>query len=77
MIEIIRVGMADLKAARHPSILTTLAWIVCRYNLYDPKQKLVWLILCYHTQTLQQPLQTEQVADTGIVIFWKNDIPWG
>jgi chemotaxis protein CheD len=52
MIEVIRVGMADLKVACHPSILTTLGLGSCvGITLYDSKKKLlVWLILCYQVQ---------------------------
>lgn len=44
MEELIKVGMADLKAARHPSILTTLGLGSCvGVAMYDPYKKVVGL----------------------------------
>ena len=50
--EVIRVGMADLKVAQHPAILTTLGLGSCvGIVLYDIKRKIVgWHILCYQAQ---------------------------
>ena len=66
MIEMIRVGMADLKASRHPSILTTLGLGSCVGILYmTQKQRLpVWFILCFHAQRSHQPTQTGQNLPT-------------
>jgi len=69
MIEMIRVGMADLKVARHPSILTTLGLGSCvGITLYDPKTKIVGMvhIMLPWSQIATVNTNRAKFADTGI-----------
>ncbi len=69
MIEMIRVGMADLKAARHPAILTTLGLGSCvGITLYDPKTKIIGMvhIMLPCSQIATANTNRAKFADTGI-----------
>jgi chemotaxis protein CheD len=80
MIEIIRVGMADLKAARHPSILTTLGLGSCvGITLYDPKTKIIGMahIMLPYSNAATAITNRAKFADTGIVDLLEKMISLG
>lgn len=70
MIEVIRVGMADLKVACHPSILTTLGLGSCvGITLYDSKKKIIGMahIMLPSSKIATANTNRAKFADTGIV----------
>lgn len=70
MIELIRVGMADLKVAGHPSVLTTLGLGSCvGITLYDKKNKLIGMahIMLPSSKIATANTNRAKFADTGIV----------
>ncbi|MCX7772493.1 MAG: chemotaxis protein CheD [Clostridia bacterium] len=70
MAELIKVGMADLKAAAHPSILTTLGLGSCiGIALYDPRRKIIGLahIMLPTSKIATANTNRAKFADTGIV----------
>ncbi|MGI6124178.1 MAG: chemotaxis protein CheD [Acetivibrionales bacterium] len=70
MLEVIRVGMADLKVARHPSILTTLGLGSCvGVALYDSKNRIIGLahIMLPSSKIATANANRAKFADTGIV----------
>ena len=70
MLEVIRVGMADLKVACHPSILTTLGLGSCvGITLYDKKKKIIGMahIMLPSSKIATANTNRAKFADTGIV----------
>lgn len=70
MVEVIRVGMADLKAACHPSILTTLGLGSCvGIALYDSKKKIIGMahIMLPSSKIATANTNRAKFADTGIL----------
>lgn len=70
MLEVIRVGMADLKVACHPSILTTLGLGSCvGITLYDSKKKIIGMahIMLPSSKIATANTNRAKFADTGIV----------
>ncbi len=70
MLEVVRVGMADLKVACHPSILTTLGLGSCvGIALYDSKKKIIGLahIMLPNSAIATANTNRAKFADTGIV----------
>ena len=70
MIEVIRVGMADLKVACHPSIITTLGLGSCvGITLYDSKKKIIGMahIMLPSSKIATANTNRAKFADTGIV----------
>lgn len=70
MVELIKVGMADLKAACHPSVLTTLGLGSCvGIALYDSKKKIAGLahIMLPSSKIATASSNRAKFADTGIV----------
>ncbi|MGI6086127.1 MAG: chemotaxis protein CheD [Acetivibrionales bacterium] len=70
MIELIRVGMADLKVASHPAILTTLGLGSCvGITLYDGKKKIIGMahIMLPSSKIATANTNRAKFADTGIV----------
>lgn len=70
MDNVIKVGMADLNASKHPSMLTTLGLGSCvGIALYDPLRKVVGLAHIMLPSSLQarNNLNTAKFADTAIV----------
>lgn len=64
MEEIIKVGMADLKASRHPSVLTTLGLGSCvGISLYDPVKKIIGMA------HIMLPLSTQAKNNSNIAKF--------
>lgn len=69
MVELIRVGMADLKVACHPSILTTLGLGSCvGITLYDCKKKIIGMahIMLPSSRIATTNTNRAKFADTGI-----------
>lgn len=69
MSELIKVGMADLKVAQHPSILTTLGLGSCiGIALYDYKKKIIGLahIMLPSSSIATASSNRAKFADTGI-----------
>ena len=67
--EIIRVGMADLKAARNPCMITTLGLGSCiGIALYDPITKISGLahIMLPESSLIKNNLNLAKFADTAI-----------
>jgi len=70
MAEIIRVGMADLKVANHPAILTTLGLGSCvGITLYDKKKKIIGMvhIMLPNSRIATASSNKAKFADTGIM----------
>ncbi len=70
MFELIKVGMADLKVAYHPSVLTTLGLGSCvGIALYDYKRKIIGLahIMLPSSRIATATTNRAKFADTGIV----------
>lgn len=70
MVELIRVGMADLKVACHPSILTTLGLGSCvGITLYDRNKKFIGMahIMLPSSKIATANTNRAKFADTGIV----------
>lgn len=70
MVELVKVGMADLKVACHPSVLTTLGLGSCvGIALYDYKKKVVGLahIMLPSSKIALANNNRAKFADTGIV----------
>lgn len=70
MAEVIKVGMADLKVAQHPSILTTLGLGSCvGIALYDYKRKVIGLahIMLPSSHIATANSNRAKFADTGII----------
>jgi chemotaxis protein CheD len=70
MADLIKVGMADLKVASHPSVLTTLGLGSCvGITLYDCKKKIVGLahIMLPSSKIASSITNRAKFADTGIV----------
>lgn len=70
MLELIRVGMADLKVARHPAILTTLGLGSCvGIALYDCKKKIIGMahIMLPSSKIATANTNRAKFADTGIL----------
>ncbi len=70
MVELIRVGMADLKVASHPSVLTTLGLGSCvGITLYDRRKKLIGMahIMLPNSNIATANTNRAKFADTGIV----------
>jgi chemotaxis protein CheD len=64
MEEIIKVGMADLKASRHPSVLTTLGLGSCvGISLYDPIRKIIGMA------HIMLPLSTQARNNSNVAKF--------
>lgn len=69
MVELIRVGMADLKVACHPSILSTLGLGSCvGITLYDCKKKIIGMahIMLPSSRIATANTNRAKFADTGI-----------
>ncbi len=69
MLKLIKVGMADLKVACHPSVLTTLGLGSCvGITLYDYKRKIVGLahIMLPSSRIATANTNRAKFADTGI-----------
>lgn len=70
MAEIIRVGMADLKVANHPAILTTLGLGSCvGITLYDKKKKIIGMahVMLPSSKIASANTNRAKFADTGII----------
>ncbi len=70
MLEVIRVGMADIKVACHPAILTTLGLGSCvGITLYDKKKKIIGMahIMLPSSKIASANTNRAKFADTGIV----------
>ncbi len=70
MVELIKVGMADLKVAQHPSVLTTLGLGSCiGIALYDCKSKTIGMahIMLPSSQIALAQTNRAKFADTGIL----------
>ena len=70
MAELVKVGMADLKVAHHPSILTTLGLGSCiGIALYDNKKKIIGLahIMLPSSHIATANTNRAKFADTGIL----------
>lgn len=70
MVELIRVGMADLKVASHPSILTTLGLGSCvGIALYDYRKKNIGMahIMLPSSNIATAVTNRAKFADTGII----------
>lgn len=70
MVELIRVGMADLKVASHPSILTTLGLGSCvGITLYDYRKKIIGMahIMLPSSNIATAVTNRAKFADTGII----------
>lgn len=70
MVELIKVGMADLKVAQHPSVLTTLGLGSCiGIALYDNKNKTIGMahIMLPSSQIALAQSNRAKFADTGIL----------
>lgn len=69
MVQLIKVGMADLKVACHPSILTTLGLGSCvGIALYDTRKKVIGLahIMLPDSKIAANAVNRAKFADTGI-----------
>ncbi len=69
MSNIIKVGMADLKVARHPDVLSTLGLGSCiGICLYDPITKVIGLahIMLPSSKTIKNNSNIAKFADTGL-----------
>jgi chemotaxis protein CheD len=69
MVEMVKVGMADLKVAQHPSVLTTLGLGSCiGIALYDYKKKIVGMahIMLPSSRIATTFYNRAKFADTGI-----------
>lgn len=78
--EVIRVGMADLKVARHPSVLTTLGLGSCvGIVLYDQKRKTVGMahIMLPSSNIVTANNNRAKFADTGITDLLEGLIALG
>jgi chemotaxis protein CheD len=70
VVELIRVGMADLKVSSHPSVLTTLGLGSCvGITLYDCKKKIIGMahIMLPSSKIATANTNRAKFADTGIV----------
>lgn len=70
MSKMIKVGMADLKIAKHPDSLTTLGLGSCiGICLYDPTSKLIGMahIMLPSSKTIKNNQNVAKFADTAIV----------
>lgn len=70
MSKMIKVGMADLKVAKHPDSLTTLGLGSCiGICLYDPTTKLIGMahIMLPSSKTIKNNQNVAKFADTAIV----------
>lgn len=70
MVELIKVGMADLKVSGHPSVLTTLGLGSCvGIALYDSRKKIIGLahIMLPSSNIATANNNRAKFADTGIV----------
>lgn len=70
MAELIKVGMADLRAAQHPAVLTTLGLGSCiGIALLDTKRKTIGLahIMLPNSQIAAAQTNRAKFADTGIM----------
>ncbi len=70
MVNLIKVGMADLQSSRHPCIITTLGLGSCvGIALYDPGRKVAGLahIMLPSSQQARNNSNTAKFADTAIV----------
>lgn len=78
--EVIRVGMADLKVASHPSVLTTLGLGSCvGITLYDYKKKIIGMahIMLPSSKIATANTNRAKFADTGIVDLVESMIALG
>jgi chemotaxis protein CheD len=78
--EVIRVGMADLKVAQHPAILTTLGLGSCvGIVLYDIKRKIVGMahIMLPSSKIASANTNRAKFADTGITDLLEGMIRLG
>lgn len=75
MSEMIKVGMADLRVARHPDNLTTLGLGSCvGVCIYDPTTKIAGMahIMLPSSQAIKQNSNIAKFADTAIVQLVKE-----
>lgn len=80
MVELIKVGMADLKVAGHPSILTTLGLGSCvGIALYDSKRKIIGLahIMLPSSKIATANGNRAKFADTGIIDLIEDMVQLG
>ena len=80
MTDLIKVGMADLKVACHPSVLTTLGLGSCvGIALYDRKKKIVGLahVMLPSSKITSSITNRAKFADTGISDLVKEMISLG
>ncbi|NMA65992.1 MAG: chemotaxis protein CheD [Clostridiaceae bacterium] len=78
--ELIKVGMADLKVARHPSIITTLGLGSCvGIALYDKTTKIIGLahIMLPNSKISTMVTNRAKFADTAIVDLVTNMLDLG
>ncbi len=70
MMDLIKVGMADAKVAKHPSALTTLGLGSCvGICLYDKKTKVIGMahIMLPSSKEMRNNTNVDKFADTGIM----------
>jgi len=80
MIELIKVGMADFKAARHPAVLTTLGLGSCvGVAIYDSRSKIVGLahIMLPSSSIASGNINRAKFADTAIVDLYEEMLSLG